>query len=78
MNGKKGGDPILDITHWKVARFPPIADALIAEIVQMGGRDEVERTFNLFDPPPIRQFEGDLQRLRDRILKDRKERGWEL
>ena len=78
MNGKKGDDPILDIMHWKVSRFSLTADALIAEIVQMGGRSELEHTFNLFDPPPIAQFEGDLRQLRDRIRNDRKERGWEL
>jgi hypothetical protein len=78
MNGEKGDDPILDIIHWKVSRFSPTADALIAEIVQMGGRSELEQAFNLFGPPPIGQFEGDLRQLRDRILKDRKERGWEL
>jgi len=78
MNGKKGDDPILDIMHWKIPRFSPSADAMIAEIVHLGGRDELTRTFNLFQPPPIRQFEEALKELRDRIRKDRKERGWEL
>lgn len=78
MNGKKGDDPILDITHWKISRFSPTADALIAEIVELGGRDELERTFKLSAPPPIRQFEAELQQLHDRIRNDRKERGWEL
>jgi hypothetical protein len=57
MNGKKGDDPIFDILHWKIPRFSPLADGLIAEIVQLGGRDELERTINLSQPPPIKHLE---------------------
>jgi hypothetical protein len=78
MNGKEGDDPILDITLWKLPRFSPVADALIVEIVQLGGQVKLEREFNLSQPPPCEQFEGGLQQLRDRAWKDRKERGWEL
>lgn len=78
MNGKKGDDPIFDIVHWKVARFSPAADSLIADIVQMGGKSEQEHVFNLFDLPPIGEFEKALDQLRDRLRKDRTERCWEL
>jgi hypothetical protein len=78
MNGKQGDDPILDIMHWKIRRFSEGADKLIAEIVELGGRAELERTFDLFQPPPIEQFEIALRQIRDRLWKDRRDRGWEV
>lgn len=48
-NGKKGDEPLLDITYWKIRRFSEKADTLIAEIVNLGGKAELERTFNLLD-----------------------------
>jgi hypothetical protein len=77
-NGRKGDDPILDITFHKIARFSPTADALIAEIVQLGAQAELRSTFNLFAPPPIPSFEAQLKEMRDQIYADRKERGWEV
>jgi hypothetical protein len=78
MNGKKGDDPILDIVHWKEPRFSPEIDSLIAQIVQLGGRDDLERKFNLSKPPAPEQFEESLRNMRDTLKKDRKERGWEI
>jgi hypothetical protein len=78
MNGSKGDDPVLDIVHWRIPVFSPTADALIAEIVQLGARDELQRTFDLFQPPPLEQFEIGLRQMRDRIWNDRKARGWEV
>jgi len=78
MNGKKGDDPIFDITHWKIERFSRVADRLIVEIIQLGGRKELEETFDLFQPPPIQQFEIALEQMRDRLTNDRKDRGWEV
>jgi hypothetical protein len=77
-NGKQGDHPITDIVSWKIPRFSPKADALIAEIVQLGGQSELERTFDLFQPPPIDTFESALQQMRDLLWKDAKERGWEI
>jgi len=77
-NGRKGDDPFLDILHWRIRRYSEVADRLIAEIVQLGGRTELERTFNLFVPPPLPEFERALQEIRDRLYKEAKERGWEV
>jgi hypothetical protein len=77
-NGKKGDDPITDILHWKLPRFSSKADALIAEIVQLGGTDVLRKTFNLFVPPPVPEFEEKLQEIRDRLYGEAKERGWEV
>jgi hypothetical protein len=78
MNGTKGDDPILDIIHWKVRRFSEKADRLILEIVQLGGKEELRRTFDLFNPPPIESFEDCLEGIRDRLYRQAKERGWEV
>jgi hypothetical protein len=77
-NGTKGDDPILDIVYFKISRFSPTADALIAEIVQLGAQRELESAVNLFAPPPIAALEAELKEMRDRLLADRKERGWEV
>ena len=77
-NGNKGDDPILDITVYKIPRFSPKADALVAEIVHLGARDELECSFNLLAPPPIATFEAQLKVMRNRIFGDRKDRGWEV
>lgn len=78
MNGKKGDHPITDIVKWKIPVFSPTADALIAEIVQLGARPELESSFNLFMPPPLPAFEAKLKEMRDRVFADRKESGWEV
>ncbi|MGA8871051.1 MAG: hypothetical protein WA434_17400 [Candidatus Acidiferrales bacterium] len=77
-NGKKGDHPLTDILQWKVARFSAVADALITEIVELGGRAELERTFNLFAPPALPDFERSLREMRDRLYRERKEQGWEV
>ena len=77
-NGAKGDDPIVDIVCWKIPRFSPTVDALIAEIVRLGGQKELERDLDLFQPPPLEKFEPLLQQMRDRLWKEAKERGWEV
>jgi hypothetical protein len=77
-NGKQGDHPLTDIVHWKTRRFSEKADALVLEIVNLGGETELERTFNLFKPPPIEEFENTLRSIRDRLYREAKERGWEV
>jgi hypothetical protein len=78
MNGKPGDHPITDIVKWNLPRFSPLADELIAEIVQLGAQQELERTFDLFTPRSLPSFEAKLKEMSDRIFTDRKERGWEV
>ena len=78
MNGKKGDDPIMDILHWNEPCFSPEIDSLIAEIVKLGGKDDLTRKFNLFSPPDLPQFEKSLREMRDNLKSDRKERAWDL
>jgi hypothetical protein len=77
-NGKKHDHPLTDILHWKILTFSSKADALISEIVQLGGQAELERSFDLFTPPPLPEFERDLQSIRDRLYNEAKQRGWEV
>jgi hypothetical protein len=77
-NGKKGDHPLTDIVKWKIPRFSKKADTLVLEIANLGGETELERTFNLFKPPPLEEFETKLQAIRDRLYRQAKERGWEV
>jgi len=77
-NGRKHDNPITDIIHWKIPVFSPTADALIAEIVRLGGEKQLESAFNLFSPPPLDHLEPGLRQMRDRMLAEAKERGWEV
>ncbi|HWC15686.1 MAG TPA: hypothetical protein VG498_01670 [Terriglobales bacterium] len=78
MNGKKGDHPLTDILLHNLPTYSDRADSLVKEIVQLGGRRELERTFDLMVPPPIDAFEAALLELRDRLRREAKERGWEV
>jgi hypothetical protein len=47
-------------------------------MVRFGGQKELERTFSIFQPPPLEQFEPALQVMRDRLYKEAKDGGWEV
>jgi hypothetical protein len=48
------------------------------QIIDLGGEKELERSFNLLDPPPLPEFEKSLKEMHKRLLKDAKQRGWEV
>jgi hypothetical protein len=77
MNGKPGDHPINDICDHKMARFSPRADELIREIHKYLPRYRMWDLFDWFNPPPIGDFERILERKRDELQADAKERGWE-
>ena len=57
----------------------PYESPIRAELpLTLGGEGELERTFDLFRPPPLEQFEPALQQMRDRLWKDAQEGGWEV
>jgi hypothetical protein len=82
MNGKPGDSPVLDITVHKLLVYSPDADALVVEIVRLGGRDEIEpKLVSEFHPtarPDLKRVTAYLAEVRDRRLRDAKERGWEV
>jgi hypothetical protein len=75
-NGKKHDHPLTDNLYWKLSTFSAEIDKLVTEIVELGGRKELEQRFNLFAPPPLPEFEQSLKEIRDRLRKEAKERGW--
>jgi hypothetical protein len=78
MNGKRGDHPLTDILAYNLPVFSPEADALIKDIVRLGGDRELERRFNFFSPPPLAEFEARLREMRDQLRNEAKERGWEI
>jgi hypothetical protein len=74
-NGKPGDHPLTDILVHKRRSFSRETDSLIAEIVRLGGRKELESKFNFFSPPPIPEFEKSLREMRERLLREAKEIG---
>jgi hypothetical protein len=78
MNGKPGDHPLTDILIHKRGAFSPEIDSLIVRIIDLGGENELERSFNLLAPPPLPEFEKSLREMYERLLKDAKERGWEV
>lgn len=90
-NGKPGDHPLTDIVVYELEVFGPRADALIREIVGLGGEAELERRFDLLDLDPsfahlresdahvdLRELEVRLGELRDELRQDRIARGWEV
>ena len=73
MSVEEGSNSIQHSVRWKSQMFSPIADTLIAEIVQLGGEAELHRTFAQFR----KELEPVLQQLRDRLMGDAMDRGLE-
>jgi hypothetical protein len=82
MNGKPGDSPVLDITAYGLRVYSEKADQLIAEIVRLGGRDEIEPVlsseYSPYANPDIPELERYLTEVRDRRYRDARERGWEV
>jgi len=78
MNGRKGDHPLTDMEIYNLTVYSPEVDALIKEIISLGGRDALEARFNLFSPPPLKEFGKDLRQMLAELKEDRKKRGWEV
>jgi hypothetical protein len=70
MNGKPGDDPILDITHYKRPVFSPTIDGLIVQIVDLGGRLELEVKLVNLASAPLQELEAELRALRDKYKQN--------
>ena len=77
MNGKPGDHPINDICDHKVPVFSTRADDLVREIHQYLPRERMWNLFDWFNPPPLREFEQQLEAKRDELSRDADQRGWE-
>ena len=76
MKDKPGDTPILDITEHGLLVYSPDADALIVEIVKLGGRGEIEpKLLGEFHPtarPDLKKVTAFLAAVRDRRLRGAK------
>ena len=76
MSGKAGDTPIVDITVHGLLVYSPDADALIVEIVRLGGRQEIEpKLLGEFHPtarPDLKKVTAYLAAVRDRRLHESK------
>ena len=77
MNGKPGDHPINDICDHKLPVFSPRADDLVREIHQFLPRHRMWDLFDWFSPPPLAEFERQLEAKRDELREDARKRGWE-
>ena len=77
MNGKHGDHPINDICDHMLPVFAPKVDALIREIHQYLPRYRMWDLFDWLRPPPIAEFERQLEAKRDELRADAARRGWE-
>lgn len=89
--GGPGDDPITDIVTYRLPVFSPAADLLIAEIVALGGRREIEERYGAFywGPPSFKHeldsarpmppnLEDELILVRDRLEIEGRSGGWEV
>jgi len=81
-NGKPGDHPLTDIIIHGLAVYSPKADALVREIVQLGGRKEIEdmllTRYNTFLNPDVAELERVLTEVRDRLSQAVKDRGGDV
>lgn len=89
--GGPGDDPITDIVTYRLPVFSPVADVLIAEIVALGGRREIEQRYGAFywGPPSFKHeldslrpmppnLEDELLAIRDRLEREGRAGGLEV
>jgi hypothetical protein len=73
MNGE-GGEPLMESSlRWKSRVFSSSVNALIAEILELGGEAELDRTFDHFR----KEVEPALHQIRDRLMSVAMDRGLE-
>jgi hypothetical protein len=81
-NGKPGDHPLTDVIIHGLPVYSPKADALVREIVRLGGRKEIEEMlltrYNTFHNPDVAELERVLAEIRDRLYRVARESGWEV
>ena len=81
-NGKPGDHPITDILVHHRRVYSKTADALVREIADLGGKDEIAdmllTEYNEYSKPDVPKLERVLTEIRDRRLRDAREGGWDV
>jgi hypothetical protein len=78
VNGKPGDHPVNDILDHGVAVFSEEADALVREIAELVPRYRLWDLVDWFSPPANEEFTTQLRRIRDDLLQEGRDRGWEV
>jgi hypothetical protein len=81
-NGKPGDHPITDILVHHRRVYSETADALVREIAALGGEREIAdmlyTEYNEYSKPDVPKLERVLTAIRDRRLREAREKGWEV
>jgi len=84
-NGKVGDHPYTDIVHYELDTYSPRAANLVREIAKLADEhtrrdlaDLLMRDFNEYSNPDIPKLETMLEKMRDRLERDGRERGFEI
>jgi hypothetical protein len=83
-NGKPGDHPYTDIVHWKKNTYSPLAADLVREIAKLTdqrGRDQLAdlltTEYDDHSHPDVAKLERVLTEMRDKLLKEARERDFE-
>jgi hypothetical protein len=81
-NGKPGDHPYTDIVTWGRRVYSPQVDQLVREIHNLSGGERIASMllsdFNEHFDPDIPRLERLLTAIRDELLAQAKQRGWEV
>lgn len=76
-NGKPGDHPVNDILDHGRAVFSPEADALVREIAALLPRYRLWDLVDWFSPGPVEELTARLRGIRDDLVRNARESGWE-
>jgi hypothetical protein len=74
---RTGDHPVSVICDYELPVFSTKANALVCDIDRYLPRDRIWNLFDWFQPPPLSEFEHQLEAKRDQLYEDAKERGWD-
>ena len=72
-NGKPGDHPLTDIVVHGLRVYSEVADSLVRQIVELGGRDEIENMlfleYNVWERPDVPRLERVLTEIHERLRR---------
>jgi hypothetical protein len=77
-NGKPGDHPFTDLLVHGLPVFSRGADNLIREIARFVPWQEMDRLFDWLHPPPVPELVRILRTKRDEVVREARERGWDI
>lgn len=74
MNNEKDAHPLINIVVHHLPTFSPKVDGLIYEISRYATFYNLEQMYDWFAPPPLDQFEQELEEIRTSLIQREKEK----